>query len=521
VYAKADLPKALRLRAALNVSSSAVEWHANGNLSARGDVNVVGGPMIGFSVRSLPKRIEVQTFTLRDNVSDAKLSGSLEGTHAILTYKGHVAGSSIDRIFAEPLVLPDTLEGDFKADGDIQHPDTTSANGYLRGSLIRLPPMLPMPVTIDSLSLEAKDKVLLVKSATLSSGESKVDVSGSVTYLQDKFALDADVRGDLLVVPIKAQEEANKGESAADDAPKAKKPIGQIILELPISGTIRVKLGALRVGQFDISPLVAAATLQTGHAQLRLQQAALCGIGVSGIATVIPELSQVDATLKSRGAQLNKTIACLTNQRVQMTGTVDMDADLSARGEPGTLLEHLQGTFAATATKGWISQFESLAQVLKVLNVTQVVAGKMPDLSKGGMAYDKLHVEGRIEKQTVHFEQAALDASALQLAAHGKIDYATGAMNMDVLVAPLQTANWLLSYIPGLRTIFGGTILALPVHVGGTIDKPVVIPLGARAVGSRLIGILSNTLKLPSELINVKSTDTGGTAPSTKNPSSK
>jgi hypothetical protein len=27
---------------------------------------------------------------------------------------------------------------------------------------------------------------------------------------------------------------------------------------------------------------------------------------------------------------------------------------------------------------------------------------------------------------------------------------------MDVLVAPLQTANWLLSYIPGLRKIFGG-----------------------------------------------------------------
>jgi len=377
-----------------------------------------------------------------------------------------------------------------------------------------------MPVTIDSLSVEAKDKVLLVKSATLSSGESKVDVSGSVTYLKDKFALDADVQGDLLVVPIKAEEEANKGESTAD-APKTKKPIAQVILELPISGSIRVKLGALRVGQFDISPLIAAATLQTGRAQLSLQQAALCGIGVSGIATIIPEMSQVDATLKSRGAQLNKTIACLTSQRVQMTGTVDMNADLSARGESGTLLEHLQGTFSATATKGWINQFESLAQVLKVLNVTQVVAGKMPDLSKGGMAYDKLHVEGRIEKQTVYFEQAALDASALQLAAHGKIDYATGAMNMDVLVAPLQTANWLLSYIPGLRTIFGGTILALPVRVGGTVDKPVVIPLGPRAVGSRLIGILSNTLKLPSELINVKPIDAGAAAPATKNPSSK
>ena len=216
VYVRVDLPKALRLRAALNVSSSAVEFRANGDVSARGDVNVVGGPKIGFSVHSLPKRIEVQRLTLRDNVSDATMTGSLEGTHLVLTYKGHVVASSIDRIFAAPLVLPDELEGDFQADGDIHHPETTSANGYLRGSNIRLPPTLPMPVTIDSLSVEAKDKVLLVKSATLSSGESKVDVSGSVTYLKDKFALDADVQGDLLVVPIKAQEEANKGESTAE-----------------------------------------------------------------------------------------------------------------------------------------------------------------------------------------------------------------------------------------------------------------------------------------------------------------
>ena len=458
--------------------------------------------------------------TLRDDASDVKLGGSLEGTHFVLTYKGRLAGSSIDHIFAEPLVSLEKLEGDFHADGDIQRPDVTSATGYLRGSKIHLPPGLPMPVTIESLSVEAKDRVLLVKSASLSSGESRVDVSGSVTYLKDKFAVDADVQGDLLVVPIKSAEPSAEGESTAD-APKEKKPIAEIILELPISGSIRVKLGTLRAGALAISPLEAAATLQTGHFHLQLQHAALCGIAASGVATAIPGLTQIEATLKTRGAQLDKTIACLTNQRVQMTGNVDMDADFSSRGKPGTLLQYLQGTFTATAKNGWISKAESLAQVLKVINVTQAVAGKMPDLSKSGMGYDKLHIEGRIEKQTIHFEQMALDASALELAAHGKIDYATGAMNLDVLVAPLQTVNWVLSYIPGLRKIFGGTILALPVHVGGTIDKPLVVPLGARAVGSRLIDILSNTLKLPGELINVKPTDTGTTAPSTTQPSSQ
>ena len=88
VYAKADLPKALRLRAALNVSSSSVEWRANDGVAARGSVNVVGGPRIGFAVRSLPKRIEVEQLTLRDDASDVTLGGSLEGSHFKVAYKG-------------------------------------------------------------------------------------------------------------------------------------------------------------------------------------------------------------------------------------------------------------------------------------------------------------------------------------------------------------------------------------------------------------------------------------------------
>ena len=104
IYGKAGLPKELRLRAALNVSGSSVEWRANGDVAARGSVNVVGGPNIGFAVRSLPKRIEIEQLTLRDDASDVTLGGSLEGSHFKVAYKGRLAGSSIEHIFVEPLV---------------------------------------------------------------------------------------------------------------------------------------------------------------------------------------------------------------------------------------------------------------------------------------------------------------------------------------------------------------------------------------------------------------------------------
>jgi hypothetical protein len=74
-----------------------------------------------------------------------------------------------------------------------------------------------------------------------------------------------------------------------------------------------------------------------------------------------------------------------------------------------------------------------------------------------------------------------------------------------VLVAPLQTANKIVDKIPILRHIMGGTVLALPVQVLGTVDSPLVVPLGPKAVASRMVDLLANTLKLPAAVVNTVS----------------
>jgi hypothetical protein len=180
-----------------------------------------------------------------------------------------------------------------------------------------------------------------------------------------------------------------------------------------------------------------------------------------------------------------------------------MDGAFSARGKLGTLLERMQGTFSATAKDGHINKFDELAAVLKVVNVTQVIAGELPDLNKGGMDYKSAQVQGRVEGRKVFFHEFALDASALTVAAHGNVDYATGAIDMTVLVAPFKTVTWVVQHIPILRSILGGMLIAVPVQVRGTIDKPIVVPLGPTAVGSRVLDILGNTLKLPGEAIKL------------------
>jgi len=151
-----------------------------------------------------------------------------------------------------------------------------------------------------------------------------------------------------------------------------------------------------------------------------------------------------------------------------------------------------------------------------VVNVTQVIAGELPDMTKGGMDYKSAQVKGRIDGRTILFQEFALDASALTVAAHGTVDYSTRKVDMTVLVAPFKTVTWVISHIPILRGILGGMLIAVPVAVHGTIDNPIVVPLGPAAVGSRLLDILGNTLKLPGKAINLvapPATETTQTSP--------
>ena len=518
IYAKAGLRKELRLRGALMVSGAIFEWRANTGVAARGSVTTAGGPNVGFALRTTPKRVEVENVTVRDEVSDASFGGSVEGTRFHARFKGQLAAASIAHLLPELPLSGGALRGDFSATGDWTHPATTTATGTLQGSDIPLPPWLPVPLTIEKLLLEAKDKVLLVKSATLSSGESRVDVSGTVSYVQDKFALDADVRGDKVVIPerpaqpepglppkpeVEATTMPAKQEDASISPVPAQKQLALLkaIWAVPVSGTVRVDIGTLHVGRMEISPLVASASVSNTQVDLRITRAALCAISLSGEMSMRQDRSEATLQLRARDAQLDKSIACLTDQRIQITGKVDVDGEFSASGQRGTLLNRMQGTFSAVAKNGRINKWDGLAAVLNFINLAQFTESNMPDMSKGGIKYRTARTSGRVADGKIYFSESLLDASGFTVTARGDVDYLAGKLDFDVLVAPLKTVDYVLSYIPILRRILGGVLVAIPVHVGGPVGNLTVVPLGPTAIGSRLLDIMSNTLNLPADFI--------------------
>jgi hypothetical protein len=138
-----------------------------------------------------------------------------------------------------------------------------------------------------------------------------------------------------------------------------------------------------------------------------------------------------------------------------------------------------------------------------VLNLTEELRGKDLEIAATGLPYKTMSARGALDGELIHFEEAVLDAPSVNIVAAGSIAIHTENLAVDVLVAPLQTVNYVMERVPFLTRIFGGAALAVPVRVTGTLKNPIVVPLGPGAVARRFTEVIGNVLKLPVDAIRI------------------
>jgi hypothetical protein len=111
-------------------------------------------------------------------------------------------------------------------------------------------------------------------------------------------------------------------------------------------------------------------------------------------------------------------------------------------------------------------------------------------------------VRGDIHKGIFTVEKAYIGGQSLDIIAQGEIDLGQQKMDLVVLVAPFSTLNWVIRHIPLVGKIMGGTLISIPVRVSGDPADPDVVFLSPTAVGTRLLNLLENIIKLPVEIIS-------------------
>ncbi len=85
----------------------------------------------------------------------------------------------------------------------------------------------------------------------------------------------------------------------------------------------------------------------------------------------------------------------------------------------------------------------------------------------------------------------------MEIAANGTIDIPGKKVNLQVLIAPLQTVNKLQKMLPVISTILPSSIAAVPVEVSGDFSDIKVRTLSMSAIGTRVFDIMMDGLSTP------------------------
>ena len=227
----------------------------------------------------------------------------------------------------------------------------------------------------------------------------------------------------------------------------------------------------------------------------------ICGFPLQLSANLDPQGLAVELRTTASGKDVQQTLMCLTEKRVSMTGSFQFATRLSARGrDRESLLRSVEGPVEFTARDGRIEQMTALSRILSVLNVTNVVLGKFPDLRTEGLPYKTFRIRGEFWAQVFLAKEVTLHGPTLGIASTGEIDLSNSEMNFKVLAAPFRTADWIIRKIPLVRHIMNKTLVSIPLTVKGDLHDPSV-SFDPAGVGTGLLGVLERTITLPVKIV--------------------
>jgi hypothetical protein len=242
---------------------------------------------------------------------------------------------------------------------------------------------------------------------------------------------------------------------------------------------------------------------------VRVDEANLCGIKAPGRWEIDGENLDMDVTLEGKALDVTTVAACVARQQQAMTGTLDLSGQVSGRGRPDELVTVLHGPLEMTFTNGLIRQGKTLARILEVLNVTEIVKGRLPSLGSEAFAYRTIVVQGEFGQGKLLIKKIQMDGETLDVLGQGEIDLVGKTVAVELLAAPFKTVDTVVKNIPGVNYLMAGSLVAIPISVRGPLDDPQVKVLSAASVGSSLLRLGERTIKSPLRLIE-KFTPLGG-----------
>ena len=496
--AKFDLPPKLTLRAPISLSQTRFRRQKDGKSSLRGTLQVQNGPLVSTDIYWDERKLQIKQFDIQDEGSKASITLLRRGKLLDVSFAGSIHEQTLNRLFEQSSFRHGWIQGDLKAHVALDRPQESAAEGNLEGKDILIPWAFKTPLEINSIRLSARDKTVTIGSSDLTLANTHFTLAGTITALARQYIVDGDIGASTVVIETlqKALEADAKpgGPGAKPDGAPQKKP-------LPLKGTLRCKADNLSYGKFVFNPVQATVELAPDEIRVDHLESAFCGITVRGGLSLAGGDISVDLKPDAKGLQLEPTLTCLAGKDVKISGVFDLSGSLSARGNPDALVSSLQGSAEFTAREGHFYRSPTLAKILSLLNVSDLLRGNLSDFRTKGLSYRSISIRAGIQSGKLDLQELVIDSSAMNIVGQGLIDLKDSTVRMTVLVAPFTTVNKIVSKIPVVNYILQETLVSIPVTVSGKISDPEVKFMPASAVGDGVLGILKRTLNAPVKIV--------------------
>jgi hypothetical protein len=440
------------------------------------------------------RALDIRRLALKDAQSDAVLRFAQRGPLLDAGFVGVLTGASLASMLDKaPYAISGGVKGDLQVSYDTERPGRTLAKGSLSAERLDLGLLLPVPVRLERADLQVDGTTLRVREVALDWAGQRATVRGQIAQRASRLEVQAELESPGIT--LDALLPASTPEAAARQAPDTRK-----LWPLPVTGSVAVRAGYVQHGNLRVEPLRATLALEPQRADLKVAEAALCGVAFPFSLSAQPGHLQAAVRLSARDQELERVAHCLSNQHMVITGRFDLEADLALKGKVAAeLLPSLAGSAKLQARRGEIRKFALLGNILSINNVKGVL-DKEVRLDRDGFDYRGIHASGRFGGARFTLDEGFLDSDALGLAATGTIGFDFQSA-LSVLVAPFSRVDRAVRGIPIVGYVIGGAFTSIPVGVSGDIRDPLVVPLGPRAITSELLGIFERTLKLPAKLV--------------------
>lgn len=488
----ARIPEILMPRGPFDISKGEIAYEKGRrfSLSAEGKAAITAGVKIDLTVGK--EGLSIPAFMIKDEESDARLFYDQGGDEIKTAFTGKITRKTMDRLFLNNPYLEGALSGDFSLTYNQKEIGRSSARGRVEGALLTIP-LTSADLILNCFSVACGDKGFHVEKSELGFLENQLLVRGEVAFAQDGFLTDLEVISERLDIKqvidlIKTERESAK-QKRGD-----RKPIA-------ITGKADVRAGEVIYGKRIFSNLHSTLSFNKEDMNAFLHGAELCGVALQGSIRVSPKGVVFNVVPHAAGVHLNNSLSCLLGKKVLLDGEFDFSGDAAGRVETNSKVRVTDGSLSFYSKKGRIFNFVILAKIFSLLNVAEMLKGEFPDLVNDGFPYRSMTIKGYFKSGKFILEEAVIDNASMGITAKGEILLEDMTLNLTILIAPLQTIDLVIRYIPIVNEILGGSLVSIPVKITGGYASPRMVFLDPSAVEEGVIGLMERTLKLPFTLI--------------------